>query len=133
MALRINGIHETFSIVYTVFDFISASGAYYYDRLLTAGTDIPVHVSKLRLLILREAHIHRRPITLLVGRPASNAIYNTRDNTDRRESKTDRVPGLVIWGLCRDEGECGNDATQIAETDLPSTADAAAVVTTCKR
>lgn len=93
-------------------------------------TIIRTHVSLLRLLKFRQAQIPRAPIPVPVLYPTCHDIDTTAHRAQAHEADTYTVPASILRRVFFLEGVGGDDAADVAETDLPRGADGPAVVPT---
>jgi len=99
-----------------------------FVRRLQQVPIIRPHIPQLRLLILRQPNIHRRLLPLPVLRPASVTINATRQDTNSRESETNRVPSDELRRISRHKCKGSNNPAEVAKADLPRTAYTSSVV-----
>lgn len=92
-------------------------------------TIIRTHVPLFRFLIFGQAQVPRAPIPHPVLHQNTHGIDDAARRTQTDKPKTDAVPRLEEFRLVlRQEGVCGDDTSDVAETDLPRRTHRAAVM-----
>ena len=103
--------------------------SYHLKQISIIGT----HITKFRLLILRQSNISSRLIPAAISLPAPKAIYDAGYDGQGCKSEADRVSGNIVWCLSGDEGEGGDDTSDVTEADLPCAANCSAVMAARRR
>jgi len=93
-------------------------------------TIVRTHISLLRLLKFRQAQIAWTPIPVSVLHPTGHEIGTTAYGAQAYEADAYAVPAFVLRRVLCLEGVGGDDAADVAETDLPRGADGPAMVPT---
>lgn len=81
------------------------------------------HVSKFSLLMFRQPNINDLLVPVFVRQRASDSVNNASQYAEDREGDTDGVSRHVIRRVFLQEREDCDDATDVAESNLPGTTD----------
>ena len=104
------------------YPFITIQGT--LQQITIIRTQIPL----LRLLKLRQPQIRPRLIPIPILQQHTHRIDATRRRAQTRKADADGIPLLVPGRVLGQERVRGDDAANVAETDLPCRPDGAAVV-----
>lgn len=86
-------------------------------------------ITKLSLFLLRQLLLRRIPIPLLILGKHHDAIRDARDDGQDRKGDGDGITRNKLGRILLEEGKHGDDATNVAESDLPRASDRSPSVT----